>query len=79
LTIFRDKLPVEAQSTTTSVILIMRDQYMLDTKSTNDFENEQSVILSPNIIKNNVAPKMNLTQLKVYFLKGKTKDLLHIL
>jgi hypothetical protein len=84
LTTFRDKLPIEAQSPTTSVILIMRDKYILDTKSTNHFENEQSVILSPNIknqsgTKNNVAPKINLTQLKVYFLKGKIKDILHIL
>jgi HSP90 family molecular chaperone len=81
LTTFRDKLPIEAQSPTTSVILIMRDKYILDTKSTNHFENEQSVILSPNIknqsgTKNNVAPKINLTQLKIYFLKGKIKDIL---
>jgi hypothetical protein len=76
LTTFRYKLPIEAQSSTTSVILIMRDKYILDTKSTNNFENEQSGTESPNIqkqfsTKNNVIPKMNLTQLKVYFLKGK--------
>jgi HSP90 family molecular chaperone len=76
LTTFRDKLPVEEQSTTTSVILIMRDKYILDTKSTNNIENEQSVTVSSNVkkqldTKNNVVPKINLTQLKVYFLKGK--------
>jgi hypothetical protein len=80
LTTFRDKLPVEAQSTTTSVILIMRDKYILDTKSTNDFENEQSPNIKKQLgTKNNVVPKINLTQLKVYFLKGKTKDISYIL
>jgi hypothetical protein len=69
---FRSKLPVEARSSMTSVILIMRDKYVLDTKSTNDLETEQSVTTSPSSRTNaKVIPTINLTRLKYFFLKGK--------
>jgi hypothetical protein len=74
LTTYLKKLPVEEQSSTTSIILIMRDKYLLDTKSTTDFDmiitdEKRNDSQDPKTNKKTVL-KINLTQLKAYFLKG---------
>jgi hypothetical protein len=84
LTTFRHKTPVDAQSSMTSVILMMRDKYVLDTKSIKDLESESSITESPNITnpkgaKDKLIPKINLSKLKVFFLKGKTRFFMYFL
>ncbi|CAF3409905.1 unnamed protein product [Rotaria socialis] len=57
----RHKLLVEQQTKTTSIILKMRDKYILRIES----------ILDNSRITNEDVPIINLTQLKAYFAKGK--------
>jgi hypothetical protein len=77
LTTFRTRLPVEEQSPTTSVILKIRNKYILQTKSTEDIdftvtsENRHDGSKSSTKQKDSDVPKIDLNQLKAYFVKGK--------
>lgn len=78
LTTFRKELPLEQQSSSTSIILKMKNKYILETKSAleiNDMNNENSLTVhrttksKKNISTNEIVPIMDLTQLKAYFTK----------
>ncbi|CAF4923582.1 unnamed protein product, partial [Rotaria sp. Silwood1] len=84
LTTFRKELPFEEQSSLTSIILSMKNKYILQTKSifeTNEIINEdiknkkvhvnrkRRTKSKKNIITNEIVPTLDLIQLKAYFTK----------
>ncbi|CAF1063458.1 unnamed protein product [Didymodactylos carnosus] len=81
LTTFRKELSIDEQSPTTSIILKMRNKYILQTKSTLEMngmiktENINGKLngtkkTKKNDTTNGIVPTMDLTQLKAYFTKG---------
>jgi hypothetical protein len=73
LTTFRKELPFDQQSSLTSIILSMKDKYILQTKSILEIEgimNENRPTKSKkDNITNEIVPILNITQLKAYFAK----------
>ncbi|CAF4854390.1 unnamed protein product [Rotaria sp. Silwood1] len=74
LTTFRNELSYDQQSSSTSIILKMKNKYILETKSTleiNEINNDihRSTKSKKNILTNEIIPTMDLTQLKAYFTK----------
>ncbi|CAF4709285.1 unnamed protein product [Rotaria sp. Silwood2] len=74
LTTFRKELSHEQQSSLTSIILKMKNKYILETKSILDINEinsdiHRSMKSKKNTLTNEIVPIMDLTQLKAYFTK----------
>ncbi|CAF2611191.1 unnamed protein product [Rotaria sp. Silwood2] len=74
LTTFRKELSNDQQSSSTSIILKMKNKYILETKSTLEINEINNDIHRPtkskkNTNTNEIVPTMDLTQLKAYFTK----------
>lgn len=74
LTTFRKELIEDQQSAQTSIILKMKNKYILETKSTLDLNEINNDVYRPtkskkNTLTHEIVPTMDLTQLKAYFTK----------
>jgi len=67
LTTFRKELPLEEQSLTTSIILSMKNKFILQTN--NSIYENRSTKAKKNVTTNEIVPILDLTQLKAYFTK----------
>jgi hypothetical protein len=67
LTTFRKELPLEEQSSTTSIILSMKNKFILQTN--NSIYENRSTKAKKNVTTNEIVPILDLTQLKAYFTK----------
>lgn len=69
LTTFRKELPVTDQTLTTSIILPMKNQFILQTKTNLSSDENRSTKAKKNIQTNEIVPTLDLTQLKAFFTK----------
>ena len=87
LTTFRHQLPIEQQSKLTSVILKMRSKNILQTRTDLDinmktlekedyeYQTKSAKKTKNDITMQEIIPTIDLNQLKVYFTKGKNKEI----
>ncbi|CAF3429660.1 unnamed protein product [Rotaria socialis] len=74
LTTFRKELSNDEQASTTSIILKMKNKFILETKSSLEINEINDDVHRPtkskkNTMTNEIVPTMDLTQLKAYFTK----------
>jgi hypothetical protein len=73
LTTFRKELPLEQQTSTTSIILSMKNKFILQTKNnlqTNDSISDNRITKAKkNATTNEIVPTLDLNKLKAYFTK----------
>ena len=69
LTTFRKELLLEQQTTLTSIILPMKNKFILETKSIYDHNHNQITKSKKNLLTNEIVPIMDLIQLKIFFTK----------
>lgn len=67
LTTFRKQLPTDQQSRSTSILLPMKDKYILQTET--PLEIDEIITSKQNDTTNEIVPMLDLTQLKCYFTK----------
>jgi hypothetical protein len=69
LTTFRKELSLEEESSTTSIILSMKNKFILQTKTNQLIDQNRSSKAKKNVTTNEIVPTLDLTQLKAYFTK----------